>query len=306
MNTSPRLSPFSTRSSSRSLPALPTKGTPCASSWNPGASPTNMRSASALPEPNTTWVRVSCSGQRVQACDSRNRATSSRSTLPRRAGHGADPRCALAPLAGRPIGKARIERGILMGVGRYPLGSGPNRTPSTDRYLPRTGLDPLAPKTEHNPLARVAVVGAGRLGTALAAALRAAGTHVEGPLGRHSRPSGADAVLLCVPDSEIPAAAGAVAGAAPLVGHTSGATPLDALDPSGAQAFGLHPLQTFAGGEGAERFRGAGCAVAGRTGAGPRRRHRPRRARWACARCPSRTASAPPTTPPPPSPPTSS
>ncbi len=73
-------------------------------------------------------------------------------------------------------------------------------------------------------------------------------------------------MLLCVPDSEIPAAAGAVAGTAPLVGHTSGATPLDALDPAGAQAFGLHPLQTFAGGEGAERFRGAGCAVAGRTG----------------------------------------
>ena len=75
----------------------------------------------------------------------------------------------------------------------------------------------------------------------------------------------ADAVLLCVPDAEIPAAAAAVAGVAPLIGHTSGATALAALDPAGAQAFGIHPLQTFAGGEGPAAFAGAGCAVAGST-----------------------------------------
>lgn len=112
--------------------------------------------------------------------------------------------------------------------------------------------------------ASVAVVGAGRLGTALAAALQAAGIEVRGPLGRGT-PAGADAVVLCVPDSEIPAAAAAVAGGAPLVGHTSGATGLSALEPAGAAAFGIHPLQTFAGGEPPERFRGAGCAVAGST-----------------------------------------
>ena len=42
-------------------------GTPCLSSWKPGASPTNIRSASGSPEPKTTCVRPSASRQRVQA-----------------------------------------------------------------------------------------------------------------------------------------------------------------------------------------------------------------------------------------------
>jgi predicted short-subunit dehydrogenase-like oxidoreductase (DUF2520 family) len=120
------------------------------------------------------------------------------------------------------------------------------------------------------------VVGRGRLGTALAACLREAGYRVDGPAGRGEVPAG-EAILLCVPDAEIPAAAAAVAGAAPLVGHTSGATPLSALAPAeraGAAVFGLHPLQTVtkedAGrGNGVGRagglFAGAGCAIAGST-----------------------------------------
>jgi pantoate--beta-alanine ligase len=113
---------------------------------------------------------------------------------------------------------------------------------------------------------RVGVVGPGRLGTALAAALREAGVVVEGPAGRGEIPAGCDAIVLCVPDGEIEAAAAAVAGAAPLVGHTSGATPLSALAPSGGAAFGLHPLQTFSGGStGLVAFAGAGCAIAGST-----------------------------------------
>ncbi len=113
--------------------------------------------------------------------------------------------------------------------------------------------------------ARVGIVGAGRLGTALSLALREAGVLVEGPAGRGEVPSGCDAIVLCVPDAEIPAAAATVAGAAPLVGHTSGATRLDALEPAGGAAFGLHPLQTFPPNSGGEAFRGAGCAVAGST-----------------------------------------
>ncbi len=120
----------------------------------------------------------------------------------------------------------------------------------------------MAPSNRDLQPARVAVIGGGRLGAALAGALRATGAAVEGPLGRGERPA-ADAVLLCVPDSEIPAAAAAMAGSASLVGHTSGATPLSALAPAGATAFGLHPLQTFSGGERPDRFAGAGCAVAG-------------------------------------------
>ena len=49
---------------------------------------------------------------------------------------------------------------------------------------------------------RVAIVGQGRVGGALAQALRRAGIDVEGPLGRGARPT-ASIVLLCVPDSEI-------------------------------------------------------------------------------------------------------
>jgi predicted short-subunit dehydrogenase-like oxidoreductase (DUF2520 family) len=76
------------------------------------------------------------------------------------------------------------------------------------------------------------------------------------------------AVILCVPDGEIAAAAEVAAGAAPLVGHTSGATPLAAMAPaaaSGAALFGFHPLQTFTEGASDEDFAGSGCAVAGST-----------------------------------------
>lgn len=117
---------------------------------------------------------------------------------------------------------------------------------------------------EHNTLPsplRVGLVGAGRVGTALAAALRDAGVDVEGPVGRGEVPARCDAVVLCVPDAEIAAAAEVVTGAAPLVGHTSGATPLSALAQAGVDAFGLHPLQAFAHAGGS--FQGAGCAVAG-------------------------------------------
>src|SRR5438067_1626796 len=66
MYTSLRCSPISPSSVVRSCPAAPTKGSPCLSSWKPGASPTNMRSAFGLPEPNTTWVRPCARRQRVQ------------------------------------------------------------------------------------------------------------------------------------------------------------------------------------------------------------------------------------------------
>ncbi len=114
-------------------------------------------------------------------------------------------------------------------------------------------------------LNRIGVVGRGRLGTALSEALAGSGFHVRGPAARGEVPADVDAIVLCVPDSEIGAAAATVAGAAPLVGHTSGATPLSALDPADAGArFGIHPLQTFTGAAGdAARFRGSRCAIGG-------------------------------------------
>ena len=105
---------------------------------------------------------------------------------------------------------------------------------------------------------RVAVVGHGRLGTALAGALVAAGADVVGPLGRGADPRDAGVVLLCVPDGEITAAAATVTPG-PLVGHCSGATGLDALTPH--EAFGLHPLMTV-NADGAV-FAAAGCGIAG-------------------------------------------
>jgi predicted short-subunit dehydrogenase-like oxidoreductase (DUF2520 family) len=110
---------------------------------------------------------------------------------------------------------------------------------------------------------RIALVGRGRLGSALAPALSAAGIDVV-TLGRGPQergPSPFDAVLLCVPDGAIADAAAAVRGWAPLVGHTSGATPLSALDAAGADAFGLHPLQTFTADGGS--LAGVGCAIGG-------------------------------------------
>jgi predicted short-subunit dehydrogenase-like oxidoreductase (DUF2520 family) len=108
----------------------------------------------------------------------------------------------------------------------------------------------------------LAIVGAGRLGTAVAAALRAADVPVQGPLGRGADGAGAAAVLLCVPDAQIAAAAAAVTPG-PLVGHCSGATTLAPLTPH--EAFSLHPLMTVPRGAGPDVFAGAGAAIAGST-----------------------------------------
>lgn len=109
---------------------------------------------------------------------------------------------------------------------------------------------------------RVAVVGRGRLGTALAAALAAAGYDVGGPHGRGADGLDADLVLLCVPDAAIAVAAASIAPRdGLLVGHCSGATTLAPL--ASHEAFSVHPLMTVPA-DGA-RFHGATAAVAGST-----------------------------------------
>jgi predicted short-subunit dehydrogenase-like oxidoreductase (DUF2520 family) len=108
----------------------------------------------------------------------------------------------------------------------------------------------------------IAIVGAGRLGTALSAALSAAGHAVRGPLGRGADPGDATVVLLCVPDGEIAEAAAAIPRG-PLVGHCSGATGLGVLSPH--EGLSLHPLMTVAAGAPPTIFAGAGCAVDGTT-----------------------------------------
>jgi len=110
---------------------------------------------------------------------------------------------------------------------------------------------------------RVSVVGPGRLGRVIAAALGQAGYEVAGPLGRGEPPPRADVALLCVPDGQIRCAAEAVSGSAHMVGHTSGATPISALAATGAEQFGIHPLQTFTGTETPRHLLGVGCAISG-------------------------------------------
>jgi predicted short-subunit dehydrogenase-like oxidoreductase (DUF2520 family) len=117
--------------------------------------------------------------------------------------------------------------------------------------------------TSDNPAwRRLAVIGQGRLGSALAGAFEQVGYDVSGPLGRGDDGEGADIVLLCVPDGEIArAAAGILPRPDRLVGHCSGATGLDVLAPH--EAFSLHPLMTVTA-QGAV-FAGAGAAIAADT-----------------------------------------
>lgn len=109
--------------------------------------------------------------------------------------------------------------------------------------------------------AGIAIVGQGRMGKALASAMKGAELRVIGPLGRSADDNGASVVLLCVPDSAIAEAARAVSQGK-LVGHCSGALTLAPLAPH--EAFSMHPLMTVAS-DASVSFAGAGCAIAGST-----------------------------------------
>jgi predicted short-subunit dehydrogenase-like oxidoreductase (DUF2520 family) len=103
------------------------------------------------------------------------------------------------------------------------------------------------------------VVGAGRLGTAIAARVsESLPTHLT---GRDLETEDADLVVLCVPDRAVPEVAEAIP-VGPWIAHTSGARTLDSLDPH-ALGFSLHPLQTFVWHRGPEQLDGAWAAVAG-------------------------------------------
>ena len=103
------------------------------------------------------------------------------------------------------------------------------------------------------------VVGAGRLGTAVAARLdESLPTRLT---GRELEVGDADLVVLCVPDRAVDEVAAAIP-VAPWIAHTSGARTLDALDPH-VRRFSLHPLQTFVRHRGPEQLDGAWAAVSG-------------------------------------------
>jgi predicted short-subunit dehydrogenase-like oxidoreductase (DUF2520 family) len=105
---------------------------------------------------------------------------------------------------------------------------------------------------------RCDVVGRGRMGQALTAALDRAGIDVRGPFGRGATGEDADIVLLCVPDREIGAASAMITGSA-IVGHVSASAPLELLEPH--ERFVMHPLLSVSFGE--ARFDGVTCAVDG-------------------------------------------
>ena len=99
------------------------------------------------------------------------------------------------------------------------------------------------------------VIGAGRVGSAIAARLRERGVD----LGSDEP----ELVLLCVPDRAI-AAVASETPTGPWLAHVSGATPLGALEPH-ERRFGLHPLQTFTRDRGAEQLDGAFAAITAET-----------------------------------------
>jgi pantoate--beta-alanine ligase len=102
---------------------------------------------------------------------------------------------------------------------------------------------------------KVQIVGAGRVGSALAARLAERGVVLDA--------DDPQLVLLCVPDRAIADVARSIAPG-PWIAHVSGATPLAALDPH-RRRFGLHPLQTFSRARGAEQLDGSWAAVTAET-----------------------------------------
>jgi predicted short-subunit dehydrogenase-like oxidoreductase (DUF2520 family) len=100
-------------------------------------------------------------------------------------------------------------------------------------------------------LESVRIIGAGRVGSAVAARLRERGVSVSDDR--------AEIVLLCVPDGAIGEVARSI-DPGPWIGHVSGATPLSELDPH-RRRFSLHPLQTFTRARGPEQLDGAYAAV---------------------------------------------
>ncbi|WP_218157682.1 Rossmann-like and DUF2520 domain-containing protein [Saccharopolyspora shandongensis] len=127
--------------------------------------------------------------------------------------------------------------------------------------ITRNSVVPMDHLSRDLPEGPVAIVGQGRMGTALARSLRDAGTEIVGPLGRDPDVGNAPVVLLCVPD-------GAIADVAArlrlgiVVGHCSGATGLGVLGEH--EGFSLHPLMTITRAAPAS-FDGCAAAIAGTT-----------------------------------------
>ena len=101
----------------------------------------------------------------------------------------------------------------------------------------------------------VQVIGAGRVGSAVAARLAERGVDLDAPAP--------ELVVLCVPDTAIAEVAAAIEPG-PWVAHVSGATPLAALEPH-ERRFSLHPLQSFDRSGSPAQLDGVWAAITGET-----------------------------------------
>ena len=113
----------------------------------------------------------------------------------------------------------------------------------------------------------VRIIGPGRAGGALAAALTRVGWRVDGPLGRDHDPAVATAgtrlVLLAVPDDAVGSVAAALTPGEAVVAHVAGSLGLDVLAPH-LRVASIHPLVSLPDASlGARRLVRAWFAVAG-------------------------------------------
>ncbi len=111
------------------------------------------------------------------------------------------------------------------------------------------------------------VIGAGRAGGAISAALVAAGWSVDGPLGRDFDPrsvaTGVRILILAVPDGSVAEVAAAIDPGDAVIVHLAGSLGLSSLYPH-VRVASVHPLVSLPDPElGAARLRNAWFAVAG-------------------------------------------
>jgi len=184
--------------------------------------------------------------------------------------------------------KPRLVSAVRTGTGRYFIDAA--HIPETRQDSGFSAQPPVIALTS----LRFVVVGAGRLGSSLALALRTAGAQLEGftartPEGRARAESwlGGRAAahlkelascsphlyIVAVPDDALPGVAHELGGelrrgtapSVPVVAHTSGAISVAILSPceqAGAATLAFHPLQTFIDPIGAwTRFAGAAIAI---------------------------------------------
>ena len=306
MYTSARERPIPPRSWSSSLPAWPTNGKPCLSSWKPGASPTNIRSASGLPSKTTCVPSLGETAARaVRDLGRVSVELSARSHSSRRNTASGGHRPAVARLLGGAVSREHGEllahvRGLAVGAAhRFPvpdellevrlalhahvlvdrhrrgsLGRGPSRR---NRSSGPAGNRPWKAMKGHS--ARLdfrCPVSATELELSCG---RENSDRRHGPRGlgggrQAVRGSAADATRRARPalrarPRDRRGRPGDRAG--PWIAHTSGATPLAALDPH-ERRFGLHPLQTFTRARGPEQLDGAYAAVTAESRRGARGR----------------------------------